>query len=139
MPEAFLCADSILRLVQNVASGLKVNKEVITSRVNDYLPFIETETLLVQAVKAGGDRQKIHELIRRHSMETVSELRKGKGNDLLEKLAREPDFTLSLAEMKNMLAAENYIGRCISQVDQFIAKIKPLFADVTTESVKISI
>ncbi|MBQ3560338.1 MAG: adenylosuccinate lyase, partial [Oscillospiraceae bacterium] len=103
LPEGFLCADAILRLAQNVTDGLRVNKKVIEKAVKEYLPFIATENLMMEAVKRGGDRQKIHEIIRRCSMEATEKMKDGEECDLLARLAKEKEFGLTEAEMKKLL------------------------------------
>ena len=75
LPEGFLCADAILRLAQNVTDGLHVNEKIIEKTVKEYLPFIATENLMMEAVKRGGDRQQIHEIIRRCSMEATAKMK----------------------------------------------------------------
>ncbi len=120
LPEAFLCADAILQLAQNVSVGLRVNEKVIDKAVREYLPFIATENLLMEAVKRGGDRQKLHEIIRRCSMEATARLKEGESCDLLERLAAIPEFSISTQEMTSLLDPEKYFGRCPQQVDVFL-------------------
>ncbi len=134
LPEGFLCADSILQLVQNVTSGLVVNEKVIHRAVREYLPFIATENLLMEAVKRGGDRQKLHEVIRRCSMEATAAVKEGLSFDLLHRLAVEPDFTMSEAEIDALLRPEDYTGRCAEQVDAFLYEIRPLLKNKRTVS-----
>ncbi len=95
LPEAFLCADAILQLSENVCSGLQVNEAVIRRNVENVLPFITTENLLMEAVKRGGDRQQLHELIRVCSMEAAARMNRGEDCDLLRRLAEHPEFCLS--------------------------------------------
>ncbi|MBP5167458.1 MAG: adenylosuccinate lyase [Oscillospiraceae bacterium] len=128
MPEGFLCADAILRLTRNVASGLRVNEKVTAKAVNEYLPFIATENLLMEAVKRGGDRQKLHEIIRRCSMEATEKIKNGEECDLLRRLAEEPGFGFTEDEIKAMLDPRLYTGRCAEQVDAFLKKIAPLLS-----------
>ena len=87
LPEGFLCCDAILRLAQNVTNGLHVNEKIIEKTVKEYLPFIATENLMMEAVKHGGDRQEIHEIIRRCSMEATARMKNGEECDLLTRLA----------------------------------------------------
>ena len=122
MPEGFLCADAILRLALNVTDGLRVNEKIIGRAVREYLPFIATENLLMEAVKRGGDRQALHEIIRRASMETTARMRDGGDCDLLSRLASEPAFGMTEAEMAALLEPRNYIGRCDEQVTAFLAR-----------------
>ena len=126
MPEGFLCADAVLRLAQNVTNGLRVNEKIILSTVNEYLPFIATENLLMEAVKRGGDRQQLHEIIRKCSMEATARMKNGEKCDLLKHLAAEPAFGLTEAEMNELLDPRLYIGRCPEQVALFLEKIRPL-------------
>ena len=97
LPEGFLCADAILRLTQNVTNGLHVNEKIIEKTVKEYLPFIATENLMMEAVKRGGDRQEIHEIIRRCSMEATAKMKNGEECDLLARLAAEKEFGLTEA------------------------------------------
>ena len=139
LPEGFLCADAILRLAQNVTDGLRVNKKVIEKAVKEYLPFIATENLMMEAVKRGGDRQKIHEIIRRCSMEATAKMKDGEECDLLARLAKEKEFGLTEAEMKKLLDPALYIGRCSEQVTAFLEKIKPLLANADGKSAEINL
>jgi adenylosuccinate lyase len=125
MPEGFLCADAILRLAGNVTDGLHVNEKIIERTVREYLPFIATENLLMEAVKKGGNRQTLHEIIRQCSMEATAEMKAGRDCDLLKRLAAEKEFGLSEEEMTDLLSPELYIGRCPEQVDAFLAKLEP--------------
>ena len=139
MPEGFLCADAILRLAQNVTDGLHVNEKIIIKTVKEYLPFIATENLMMEAVKKGGDRQEIHEIIRVCSHEATAKMKNGEACDLLSRLAERKEFGLTEAEMENLLSPEKYIGRCPEQVDAFLQKIKPLLADMTRDGVEIDL
>ena len=139
MPEGFLCADAILRLAQNVTDGLHVNEKIIIKTVKEYLPFIATENLMMEAVKKGGDRQEIHEIIRVCSHEATAKMKNGEACDLLSRLAERKEFGLTEAEMENLLSPEKYIGRCPAQVDAFLQKIKPLLADMTRDGVEIDL
>ena len=139
MPEAFLCADAILRLAQNVTDGLHVNEKIIEKTVREYLPFIATENLMMEAVKRGGDRQQLHEIIRRCSMEATAKMKDGGNCDLLSRLAAAKEFGLSEKEMNDLLEPSLYIGRCPEQVDALVAKIRPLLADVKKDSAEINL
>jgi adenylosuccinate lyase len=125
MPEGFLCADAVLRLTQNVAEGLRVNEKVIEKALKEYMPFIATENLLMEAVKRGGDRQELHEIIRKKSMEAVEKQKNGEPADLLEMLSSEPAFGMSMAELEGILDPALYTGRCAEQVERFLAKVSP--------------
>ena len=134
IPEAFLAADAILVLYANVASGLEVHPARVRRRVRDELPFMATEEIIVRAVKAGGDRQAVHEVIRRHSVEAARALKDGEQerNDLLERLAGDPEFTalgVSLDELRSALDPRRFVGRAPEQVDEFLAEeVEPLLA-----------
>ena len=121
LPEAFLCADAVLRLMQNVTKGLHVNEKIVARFVAEYLPFIATENIMMEAVKRGADRQQIHERIRQHSMAATAEMKEGRRCDLLERLAADPAFGLTLEELRQVLEPARYIGRCPEQTEQFAA------------------
>ena len=139
MPEGFLCADAILRLCQNVTDGLHVNEKVVESTVREYLPFIATENLMMEAVKRGGDRQELHEIIRQCSMAATARMKEGEKCDLLSRLAAEPAFGMTEAEMEAVLTPSAYIGRCPSQVDAFLAKVRPLLSQAATDAPDIAL
>ena len=128
LPEGFLCADAIIRLAKNVTDGLVVNEKIIEKTVREYLPFIATENLMMEAVKRGGDRQKIHGIIRRCSMEATAEMKNGESCDLIERLAKESEIGLSESEMEAILEPSRYTGRCAEQVTAYLQKIKPYLA-----------
>lgn len=134
MPEGFLCADAILRLVRNVTSGLVVNEAMIHKTVREYLPFIATENLMMEAVKRGGNRQELHETIRRCSLDASAGMKKGEACDLLHRLAGEPAFGMTEEELGALLRPESYIGRCPDQVDTFLAKVSPLLEGISAEA-----
>lgn len=139
MPEGFLCADALLRLAQNVTNGLVVNEKIIARTVSEYLPFMATENLLMEAVKRGGDRQKVHEVIRRCSMEATARMKNGEECDLLARLSAAPEFGMTEEEMKELLDPNAYIGRCPEQVTKLLEKIKPLIADVPAGTSEIAL
>ncbi|MCR4771004.1 MAG: adenylosuccinate lyase [Oscillospiraceae bacterium] len=139
MPEGFLCADAILRLALNVAGGLRVNEKVIAAAVNEYLPFIATENLLMEAVRRGGDRQKLHEIIRRCSMQATEKMKNGGECDLLERLAAEKDFGLTEEDMRGILDPRLYTGRCPEQVSRFLEKAAPLLGGAAGPAEKIEL
>ena len=129
MPEGFLCADSVLRLCQNVTDGLRVNEAVIDRTLREYLPFLATEDLMMEAVKRGGDRQQLHEIIRRHSMATTARMKEGEPCDLLDRLAGDPAFGLTRQELDALMEPRRYIGRCPQQVARFLAQCAPLLRE----------
>lgn len=139
IPEGFLCADAILRLAKNVTSGMVVNEKIIDKTVREYLPFIATENLMMEAVKRGGDRQELHEIIRRCSHAASAKMKEGESCDLLHRLAAEPAFGMTEDEMNALLRPEDYIGRCAEQVDAFLTKVYPMVTDVSIESGNIEL
>jgi len=122
IPEAFLASDAILRLYLNVASGLDLNKEVISEHVMEQIGDIASENLLMQAVKAGGNRQELHEIIRRHKMES-------KDGDLLDRLRNDGAFKAVRGGMSRLLQPSQYVGRSPSQVREFLEEeVEPRLA-----------
>lgn len=139
LPEGFLCADAILRLAQNVTAGLRVNEKMVDRAVREYLPFIATENLLMEAVKRGGDRQALHEIIRQCSMEATAKMKDGEACDLAERLAAQPEFGVSAAEIEAILDPALYIGRCPEQVTAFLEKLAPVLAGAAAGSAEIEV
>ena len=139
MPEGFLCADAILRLAQNVTDGLHVNERVVDATVREYLPFIATENLMMEAVKRGGNRQELHEIIRKSSMAATAKMKEGEKCDLLHRLAAEPAFGMTEAEMEAVLTPSAYIGRCPDQVDAFLTQVEPLLSQASDEKPEINL
>ena len=139
MPEGFLCADAILRLAQNVTDGLHVNEKIIKKTVMEYMPFMATENLMMEAVRRGGDRQQLHEIIRKCSMEATARIKEGESCDLLARLAGEEAFGLTETEMQNLLTPSHYIGRCQQQVEIYLDKIRPIISSVDRENVEINL
>lgn len=130
MPEGFLCADAILRTVLSVVKGLNVNEKVIEKTLQQYLPFMATENILMVGVKSGGNRQELHELIRRKSMEASEFMKKGEDCDLLKMLSKEKALGLSEEEISAVLYADLYTGRCSSQVESYLKRISHLITNV---------
>ena len=119
--EAFLAVDAILNLYENVASNLVVHEKVIAKHIQEELPFMATENILMDAVKAGGDRQALHERIRTHSLAAGSRVKdEGKDNDLLERIAADPAFGLTREQILRHLDPADYIGCCPEQVERFL-------------------
>ena len=139
LPEAFLCADAVIRICQNVTDGLCVNEKIVEKSVKEYLPFIATENLMMEAVKRGGNRQEIHEIIRRCSMEATERMKNGEPCDLISRLADESAFGMTENEIEALLEPSKYIGRCPEQVESFLAKIKPLIDGVESKSAEITL
>ena len=118
--EAFLATDGILDLCNNVIDGLVVYPKVIEQHLMAELPFMATENILMDAVKAGADRQELHEAIRQHSMEAGKKVKiEGKENDLLERIANDPRFNLSLEKLQSIMDPKNFIGRASEQTVDF--------------------
>ena len=138
MPEGFLCADAVLRLAQNVTDGLHVNEKIVDRACREYLPFIATENLMMEGVKRGGDRQELHEIIRTCSMAATARMKEGEPCDLLSRLAAEPAFGMTEAEMEAVLDPKLYIGRCAQQVDAFLEEVAPLLAGASQEKPEIT-
>ena len=139
LPEGFLAADAVLRLARNVAGGLRVNEKVIEKTVREYLPFIATENLMMEAVKKGGDRQEIHEVIRRCSMHATARMKKGEPGGLTGLLAAEEAFGLSQEEIEALLQPERFIGRCPEQVEAFLAKYRNVWEGAEKTQDEISL
>ena len=139
MPEGFLAADAILRLAQNVTDGIHVNEKIVERTVREYLPFMATENLLMEAVKRGGDRQELHEIIRKCSMEATARMKNGEECDLLSRLAAEDRFGLTEEEMQEIMKPELYTGRCADQVEAYVSRIRPLLAGASEEEVEINL
>jgi adenylosuccinate lyase len=144
LPESFLATDAILLLMENVSRGLEVHPARIRRRLDDELPFMATEELIVRAVRAGGDRQVAHERIRQHSIEAARALKNGaEKNDMLERLAADPAFGVSIADMQSALQPDRFVGRAPEQVDEFLDEIiEPLLsgaprADDAREEVRV--
>jgi adenylosuccinate lyase len=125
LPEAFLAVDAILILVTDVARGLEVREAVVRRNVARELPFMATERCLMLGVKAGGDRQALHEVVRRHSLEVARAMAEdGARNDVLERLAADPAFrAVAVAEMGRTLDARAFVGRAPEQVDEFLRDV----------------
>jgi adenylosuccinate lyase len=127
VPEAFLAADAILVLATNVAAGLEVRETVIRRNVEEAMPYLATERLLMRAVKAGGDRQRLHEVIRVHSLAVAqATAEQGAPNDLLARLAADPAFrAVGIAAHPDELDPAGYVGRSPEQVDHFLNEVLP--------------
>ncbi|MCR5826545.1 MAG: adenylosuccinate lyase, partial [Oscillospiraceae bacterium] len=134
MPEGFLCADALLRLAQNVTRDLRVNEAVIAKTLADMMPFLATEQLLMEAVKRGGDRQQVHEAIRRCAMETTVQMRSGGPCDLVERLAALPELGMSAQQLAALLQPAQHIGRCAEQVTAYLDKLKPLLTEAAEDA-----
>ena len=138
IPESFLAADAILILMVNIARGLEVHPARIRQRVADELPFMATEDLIVRAVRAGGDRQAAHEVIRRHSVAAARAVKdEGKRNDMLERLAGDPEYGVPIGDLREALDPRRFVGRAAEQVDEFLEEIvDPLFAGTSAVDIR---
>jgi adenylosuccinate lyase len=126
--EGFLAVDGILSLVINIAGGLVVNPAVIERNLMRELPFMATENIMMDCVKKGGDRQQLHERIRVHSIEAGRRVKQGDGNnDLLERIAADPAFGVTLEELQGMLSPSRYVGRAPEQTAEFLSlQVNPI-------------
>jgi len=121
IPESFLATDAILVLMQNVVRGLEVHPARIRRRVEDELPFMATEELIVRFVRAGGDRQEAHEIIRGHSIAAARAVKDGAPkNDMLERLAGDPAFGVPLEDLQAVADPSRFVGRSPQQVGEFL-------------------
>ena len=126
IPEAFLTADAILEICLNVASNLVVNEAMVRANLMRELPFMAMEEVLMEAVKAGGDRQELHEKIRRYSIEAGREVKAGKPNPLLQWICEDPAFGLSEERVAELMHPERFVGRAPQQVEEFVeSEVEP--------------
>jgi adenylosuccinate lyase len=142
VPEPFLAIDGALQIVVNVARGLVVYPKVIESYVQAELPFMATEEILMAGVRAGGDRQELHEVIRKHSQDAAAVVKmEGRPNDLIERLRKEPAF--KGVNLGQVMDARQYVGRAPEQVDAFVEKVvRPIrerFKDVLGQRVELKV
>jgi adenylosuccinate lyase len=142
IPESFLAIDGVLIICANVTNGLVVNDKIIGKRLDAELPFMATEDILMKAVKAGGNRQELHEAIRVHSMEAGRQVKVlGLENDLVQRIADDPAFGMTLEEVKAVLDPKNLVGRCPNQVTDYLEnyvnpvleKNEELLTDINTD------
>ena len=139
LPEGFLCADAILRLAQNVTDGLHVNEKIVERSVREYLPFMTSENLMMEAVKRGGNRQELHEIIRSCSMEATARMKNGESCNLLELLSARKEFGMTPQEIEALLDPKLYVGRCPEQVERFLGGLSELLKDVKHETAEINL
>ena len=124
LPEAFLATDAVLELYANIADGMVVYPKMIARRVNENLPFMATEDIIMESVKNGGDRQEIHERVRVHSQAAAMRMKQdGLESDLLDRIADDPAFPMSREALTALLAPEKYTGRAEEQTERFIKKV----------------
>ena len=123
VPEAFLAVDGILDLYLNITEGLVVYPKVIESHLMNELPFMATENIMMDCVKMGGDRQELHEAIRVHSMAAGRVVKEeGKPNDLLQRIADDPRFSMNLEQLQAIMKPANFVGRSVQQTEEFFAE-----------------
>ena len=136
IPDAYLALDGILVLIENVASGLVVNPKVIERNLEEHLQFMATETIMMLAVQKGGDRQLLHEQIRRHSMDASLRMKEeGERADLLERIAGDALFGMSMEELQQLVDPMRFVGRAPEQVDQFLSEwVDPVLERYSAES-----
>ena len=139
LPEGFLCADAVLRLIRNISDGIRVNEKIIEATLREYMPFIATENLMMEAVKRGGDRQQLHEIIRTCSMAATERMKNGESCDLPERLAAEPAFGMTAEEMRELMDPRKYTGRCAEQTEALVKKIRPMLEDAPADEVAIEV
>jgi len=120
IPDAYLALDGALVLVENVARGLVVNPAVIAKNLEEHLPFMATETILMKATKAGGDRQGLHERIRQHALAAAGEMKEGRASDLVDRIASDDAFGMTLDEIRALIDGERFVGRAPQQVDRML-------------------
>jgi len=127
IPEAFLATDAILSLYINITSGLNVYPKVIEKHLNEELPFMATENILMYCVKKGGDRQALHERIRLHSVEAAKKIKlDGGDNDLIARILADSTFGITEKELNNLLSAEKFTGRAKEQTQEFLLEVKKI-------------
>ncbi len=139
MSEGFLAVDGILELYLNVASGLVVYPKVIEARLMSELPFMATENILMDAVKAGGDRQELHEKIREHSMAAGKRVKEeGLDNDLLDRIAGDPAFNMTKEQLTGLMKPENFVGCAPAQTSEFLQQMVTPVLDANKEVLGIT-
>ena len=139
VPEAFLAIDGILDLYLNVVDGLVVYEKVITKRLMSELPFMATENIMMDAVKAGGDRQELHEKIRVHSMAAGRVVKEEGGeNDLLTRIANDESFGMTLEQLQKIMKPENFVGRAPQQTEEYITEIIQPILDANKEELGLT-
>jgi len=137
LPDALMTADAVLSLASHIAAGLRVDETTVATRVARELPFMATETLLMKAALKGGDRQELHERIRRYSLASRSAIAGGGDNPLLGKIADDPDFRLTRDEIDRAVDAKAFTGRSAEQVDAFLAEqVEPVLAGIESAEVE---
>ena len=127
IPEAFLATDGLLTLYINIIEGMKVYPSMVEKHLREELPFMATENILMYCVKRGGDRQLLHEAIRRHSLQAGEQVKiHGRENDLLERILHDPVFRLTADELSRLVDFDQFTGRAKEQTEEFLRQIQPL-------------
>lgn len=144
IPEAFLAIDGVLNLYINISSNMVVYPQIINTRIMQELPFMATENIMMNGVKKGGNRQTLHEAIRKHSIAATKAIKEeGKQNDLLQRIANDTQFNTNLKELQDILNPQNFIGRAPNQVSEFLDNhIAPIlkgfdFKNLKDEDIKV--
>lgn len=122
IPDAYLTLDGALVLLDNVTSDLRVHPAVVKRNLDVHLPFMATETILMQAAGRGGDRQALHERIRRHALAAAGRMKEGADGDLVERIAGDDAFGMSEEEIRTLIRTAHFSGRAPEQVDRFLAE-----------------
>ena len=136
VPEAFLAADGMLMLMENVANGLVVYPKVIEKHLMQELPFMATENIMMDAVKNGGNRQQLHERIRQLSMEAGKQVKEeGKENDLLDRIAADPSFGLTKEELQSYMVPAKYVGRAPEQTKEYLSEVIAPLLDANKDEI----
>ncbi len=144
IPQAFLAVDAILNIYLNVAEGIVVYENMIKKHIAEELPFMATERIMMAAVKKGGDRQELHEVIRTHSMAAAKEVKlEGRTNDLIDRIKADDAFSSVKDEIDDLLDAKNFTGRCASQVtelyDEYVKPILDANHDILNKSGEVNV
>ncbi len=139
IPDAYLTLDGTLVLVENVARGLIVNREVVRRNLAEHLPFMATETILMDATARGGDRQELHERIRKHSMAAARKMKEdGSRADLLERIADDEAFGLSADQLEALVDPRRFVGRAPEQVTRFLEdRVAPVLERYGSEAERV--
>lgn len=127
VPDAYMTVDAVLVLVGNVSDGLRVNEHVVQANLATHLPFMAMESVLMAETAGGGDRQEVHEAIRRHALAAARRMNEGREPELFENVAADPAFSTTLEELRDMARPEAFVGRAPEQVDRFLsAEVTPV-------------
>ena len=140
IPQAFMAADAIIEIGINVTDGLVVYEKMITKHINEELPFMATETILMEAVKRGGDRQELHEIIREYSMQAAYRVKhEGLDNNLIDLIINDDSFKMSKEEILSIMDPKNFVGRAPEQVVEFINEVVEPLIDPFKEEIGLKV